>query len=246
MSTFTLKIIACLTMLIDHITAIFIPQNTGLLFHLSLFGFEKDITWYVIGRVIGRISFPIFAFLIVEGFFHTKNLKKYIARLAIFAVISEIPYDFAFWDFPNTAFMFFRQNIMLTLLLGLLTITFLDAIHRNFMDQPIFMNVFMTAVVVAGALTLVFLNGSYQELGYGVLLIVLFYMFHGRKKPMIIAFILLVGFMRGDIEFMAILAAPILYCYNGEKGRSVKYLFYWFYPVHLVVLQGIYLLMQRG
>lgn len=236
MSTFTLKMIACITMLIDHLTYFFIPKDSGFLFQVTIGGQSMDILW-VMGRTIGRIAFPIFAFLIVEGFYHTKSLKNYIMRLSIFAVIAELPYYWAFWYPADITSVVVRRNIMMTLLLGLITVALLDAIYKAYvMTNPIFMNIFMVVVIIGGGLTLIFLRGSYQEFGYGVLLMVGFYLGHRSKKNSIISFILIVGFLRPNIEFMAILAAPILYMYNGQKGRNMKYFFYIFYPAHLLIL----------
>ena len=96
LNSYQLKCIAIITMLIDHIGAVLFPENLVL-------------------RYIGRISFPIFCFLLAEGFYHTKNVKKYMMRLAVFAVLSEIPYDLAF---RNTYIEFTRQNVFFTLLIG--------------------------------------------------------------------------------------------------------------------------------
>lgn len=228
--------IACISMLIDHLTAFFVPKDSGFLFQMTIGGQDIDILW-VLGRTIGRIAFPIFAFLIVEGFFHTKSLKKYIMRLSIFAVIAELPYYWAFWYPVDITHALVRRNIMLTLLLGLLTVALLDKIQRTYSEiNPYLMNIFMVMVIVGGGFALIFLRGSYQEFGYGVLLMVGFYLGHRSKKISTIIFVLIVGFLRPNIEFMAILAAPILYLYNGQKGRNVKYLFYIFYPAHLLIL----------
>ncbi len=254
MSTFTLKIIACITMLIDHITVLFVPEDYGYLFHLDIGSYERDITLYVIGRVIGRIAFPLFAFLIVQGFFHTRNVKKYMLRLAIFALISEIPYDFAMWGFPDPKFIFFRQNIFFTLLLGLIAITCLDWIQKNYKNKiqggmnsqnaRFFTNLYSSIVIIAASVSLILINGSYLEYGYGVLVIIGFYFGYRSKWVTLIIFILLTGFLCGDIQFMAILAAPFIHLYNGEKGPSYKYAFYLFYPIHLVVLKLIQLAIE--
>lgn len=224
-------------MLIDHVTELFVPKDFGYLFHLSLGPYESDITLYVIGRVIGRIAFPLFAFLIVQGFLHTSNLKKYLLRLGIFALISEIPYDFAFWDFPNTTFLFYGQNIFFTLLLGLIAIALIEQIYQNYQEKPLFMNVFIVAVIVAASLTLITIHGSYAVNGYGVLAIIGFYFGRYSKKATLLIFILITGFLGVGLQFMAILAVPFIYLYNGEKGPSCKYAFYAFYPVHLVILR---------
>ncbi len=261
MSTFTLKIIACITMLIDHITLLFVPKDFGYLFHLSIGSYERDITLYVIGRVIGRIAFPLFAFLIVQGFLHTRNVKKYMLRLAIFAFISEIPFDFAFSEkpfgivirnFPQE--LFDQQNIFFTLILGLIAITCIDRLQKSYQDKLLrgkssynarfFVNFYSIIVIIAASVSLILIRGSYLDYGYGVLIIIGFYYGYRSKAATLIIFILLTGFLCGDIQFMAILAAPFIYRYNGEKGPSYKYAFYLFYPIHLVVLKLIQLAIE--
>ena len=96
LNSFQLKCIAIITMVIDHMGAILFPQYL----------------WF---RYVGRISFPIFCFLLAEGFFHTKNVKKYMIRLGVFAILSEIPYDLAFRD---EYLEFTRQNVFFTLCIG--------------------------------------------------------------------------------------------------------------------------------
>ena len=105
-SSAVLKYIAMLTMLIDHIAA------SGLIFLLIDAGMSTRL--YFISRMIGRIAFPIYVFLLVEGFVHTKDIKKYIIRIALFALISEVPFDLAFY---NTVFDIYHQNFMWELLI---------------------------------------------------------------------------------------------------------------------------------
>lgn len=236
MSTFALKIIACICMLIDHITAVFVDQHAGYLFHLVLGSYEMDVTVYVIGRVIGRIAFPLFAFLIVQGFMHTQNLKKYMLRLAAFALISEIPYDFAFWEFPNISLCILRQNVFFTLLAGLITISLIDMIVKQYQQKPWLMNLLQVLVIVAACLLLFLIQADYASLGYGILIMVGFYVGRYRKFSSVLIFVLLTGFLCPNLQFMAILAAPFIYFYNGMKGPSLRYAFYAFYPVHLVII----------
>lgn len=114
----TLKLIAIFTMLIDHTAATVILQmiNNGI-------GGQTLIDIYWVMRSIGRMAFPVFCFLLVEGFKYTHSREKYAARMFIFALISEIPFDLAI---NNTVLEFKSNNVFFTLLLGLLAITVLD------------------------------------------------------------------------------------------------------------------------
>ena len=102
-NSLTLKLIAIITMTLDHIAIFFFKSNSPIYYSL---------------RAVGRISFPIFAFLLTVGYFHTKNLKKYLGRLISFALITEIIYDYSFY---NRFYYSKSQNIFFTLTLGLIT-----------------------------------------------------------------------------------------------------------------------------
>ncbi|MDF1617808.1 TraX family protein [Petrocella sp. FN5] len=205
MSNTNLKIIACITMLIDHIGAILYPDVSLL-------------------RMIGRLSFPIFTFLIVEGFHHTKNIKKYGIRLGIFALISEIPYDLAF---RGNFIDFYKQNIFFTLFLGLVC---LWLYHRYKAHQPMLA---MMAVLLIGALSVI-LRTDYTI--YGISMIFLFDFFRD-KRIIACGAVGAINFMMGSmVQGLAIFALPLILAYNGKKGIHLKFLFYGFYPVHLMVL----------
>lgn len=121
----TLKWIAIVTMLIDHIGAVLFENGFIKAYNQQLSGaFSYSVThavWYadIWMRRIGRVAFPIFCFLLVEGFFHTSNRKKYALRLGIFALVSEVPFDLAF---RSSILEFTYQNVMVTLFIGFLTI----------------------------------------------------------------------------------------------------------------------------
>lgn len=205
MSNSSLKVIACLTMLIDHIGAILYPD-------ISLL------------RMIGRLSFPIFAFLVVEGFHHTQNIKKYGIRLGIFALISEIPYDLAF---RGNLIDFYRQNIFFTLFLGLVCLWF----HQRYKTHQPLIGIF--AVFFMGTLS-VLLRTDYSI--YGIVMIFLFDFFRDRRILACVS-VGVINFTMGSvIQGLAIFAMPMILAYNGKKGINLKYLFYGFYPVHLMIL----------
>ena len=193
-NSFTLKMIAIVTMLIDHIGAVLFPQTELL-------------------RIIGRIAFPIFAFTLVEGFFHTKDVKKYLMRLGILALISEIPFAFG------------HQNVFFTLFLGILMLYFIVNTPRNF----------RRVLCVLGMILLAdYLRTDYGS--WGMLMILCYYVFREKKwlKYGGIAAIN-IGAM-GYSQVYAPLALIPIALYNGKEGLKCKKFFYGFYPVHLIVL----------
>lgn len=201
LSTFALKLFACVIMLIDHIGAILLPNVIML-------------------RIIGRLSFPIFCFLIVQGYIHTRDVKKYFIRLVLFALISEIPYDLAFFGRVN----FGQQNVFFTLALGLFVIIVIDRANKI---------VSYIAFILACALAYI-LKTDYDL--FGVLLIMMLYLVRGKKiLEAITVFATNVGLCVGIQRYASIAMFPIA-LYNGKKGPSLKYFFYIFYPVHLLIL----------
>jgi len=219
MSTFALKLIAITSMLIDHVAAVFIPANS----------------WpYLICRLIGRLAFPIYAFLIVEGFYHTRNIKKYLLRLGIFALISEVPFDLAFY---NKWFYGKHQNIFFTLFLGLLTIYLINMAENKYKEKMLVVNLVNTAITLASCFLAVLLKTDYKFTG--ILLIVAFYLFRGNKLMSAITMVILSGNIIQAFSALSII--PISF-YNGKKGRNIKYLFYVFYPAHLIILYLIHLI----
>lgn len=206
LDSFSLKLIAMTSMILDHIGAILFPEMWGL-------------------RIIGRLAFPIYCFLLTEGFVHTHDQSSYLKRLFIFALISEIPYNLAFSD---QIFDFGRQNVFFTLFLGLGMLMMLskcaDRIEKG-------------AVVLIVAMIAELLHTDY---GYvGILFILCFYL--AKEKPLE-GNLLACGcnFLGGIwIQFFGILSTIPILMYNGKKGKSVKYLFYIFYPAHLLILAGI-------
>ncbi len=201
-NSFQLKCVAIVTMLIDHVGAIFFPE-------------------YLIFRYIGRIAFPIFCFLLVEGFFHTRDIRKYMFRLGIFALISEIPYDLAF---RGVALEFEKQNVFFTLFIGVALMYALEQCP----EWP----VKIVEVLLAMWFT-VLLCTDYSF--KGILLISIYYFFR-KYKWLKLGLGAVWSLLWGEIQRYSILASFLLAAYNGEKGYSFKYFFYVFYPLHLFVL----------
>ncbi|MCR5719637.1 MAG: conjugal transfer protein TraX [Lachnospiraceae bacterium] len=316
-----IKILACIIMLIDHIAAVVIlpmiragkvPEwvngIAGLINSLTgaeVRGIKVFEIVYWIGRLIGRLAFPIFAFLLVEGFIHTKDFVKYQALLILFAILSEPVFALAFYNVSDIK-LARSHNVFLTLLCGLVVMYCLKAVDEHkifgglgFLYGPALIFVGITAFslfmrwepggfikdtffngedlpfwtfikfalicgiiimmlgfgltknlsneVIAGtALKLIAIETGVMicELlktdygGGGVLVIVIFYLLRKRQKtknmltPMLLT-------VKNGFEVTTFLDIPILMRYNGKRGLKLKYVFYIFYPLHLIILHCI-------
>lgn len=218
----TLKLIAIVTMLIDHTAAVILERiDTGFVYQLM--------------RSIGRLAFPIFCFLLVEGFLHTRSVKKYALRLAAFALISDIPFDLALAGKP---FDFRNQNVYFTLLIGLLVMMGLQYINVKAVDKKSSFqkaNIIFAdfAVLSVGVVLAEFLKTDYA--GFGVLTIAVMYWLRRERflSMMVGCFTLTIMSIN---EFPAFLVLYPIWFYNGKRGLNLKYIFYAFYPVHLLIL----------
>ena len=219
MNSYHLKLIAIITMLIDHTGAVLVPSNTML---------------YLIMRCIGRISFPIFVFLLVEGFHHTKDIKKYLMRMGAFALISEIPFDLAFY---GKLLDFKHQNIFFTLTLGLFCMYLMREVEKKLYKNIILMNLMNALITLVIGFVAYILKTDYDY--RGIILIVAFYLFRESKLLRGLSLLFVSGYLLGYINVIATTAIIPIAFYNGQKGKSIKYLFYIFYPAHLLILAAI-------
>lgn len=215
-----LKLIAIISMAIDHCALILRSDLELLQFTLFSLG-GVEFTVYQLMRKIGRLAFPLFCFLIAEGFLHTRDAKKYGCRLLIFAVISEIPFNLMM---SGKLFYPSKQNVYFTLLVGMLLLYIFEN-TRGEVKKAFF------ACIVA--VISVFLKADYGL--SGALLIALIHAL--RKHPAaqaIVSYPLLSG---GKAAFAAFLPINM---YNGQRGfiqsKALKYGFYLFYPLHILVL----------
>lgn len=221
-----LKNIALVTMAIDHFAA------SDLLFAifnvLPLSSINNHLMLiYELMRTIGRIAFPIYCFLLVEGFFHTSSRKKYALRLFFFALISEIPFNLAF---QRSLFDSSYQNVFFTLLIGFLVLWMIDSFKKTtFFILP------SIVVFLAGCYLAEWLHTDYGF--HGIILITIFYLFHDYKTARTV-----IGCLSLLWEAPACLAFIPIHFYDGRKGKSLnKYFFYAFYPLHLL----LYVLLSR-
>ena len=215
MSSFGLKIIALISMLFDHCGYIFLNKVSFL-------------------NILGKFSFPIFAFQISEGYNHTKNLKLYFFRLFVFAFASQIPFMLFLNCIGSSSF---TLNIFFTLLLGLLAITIFDKCKNKFLR-------WFSVIIIAIISQLTHCDYGW----FGVTIIFLFYLFKNNKLFMNLSFIIavaikyIIAYIKFpsifDIYFMISTCLALLFInlYNNKKGRNIKYLLYIFYPLHLMIL----------
>lgn len=235
-----LKIIAVFSMLLDHI-GVAIIEN-GILKYQDghpvngMMGIPGENLWSMADfllRTIGRIAFPIFCFLLVEGFFHTRDVKKYGARLFLFALISEIPFDLAIfgkWFYPD------HQNVYVTLCIGLWVLYWYEKAFGNPIKQ--------TLVILAGSGAAVLLKCDYSV--EGIAMILLFYVFYKNKTMQTVFAGILAAIESLECYGAAALAFIPIRMYNGTRGkRNLKYLFYWFYPTHLFLLYILRLILVK-
>ena len=220
LSNFDLKLIAIITMTIDHIAIVF------------------ETSFYNFLRAVGRLSFPIFAFLLTEGYVHTKSFGKYFLRLLVLAFVSEVIYDYVFFD---SFFYLDSNNIFFTLTLGLLTILLLDKSKeivithiKDKLDANIILFFISTLIIVIMGFISIICNFSYGMLG--ILMISFFYLFK-ENFPLIVISITLSTLVVGEVmQYFSLFSLILIYFYNKKLGKKSKLFFYLYYPVHILVL----------
>lgn len=212
-----LKYLAFISMLIDHVNnAIVTPMLDGGGFLLYLSN---------IFSILGRIAFPIFIFFIVEGFFKTSNRKKYLITLLIFGVISEVPFDMFT---SKTFFDPHWNNMMFTLALCLITIWIINSI-KNKLDNKVLWYVISIIIVILFGFLAMQLSLDYDY--HAIVVAYLFYIFY--DKPILGAGL---GYLSIIKELYSFLGFGMTLTYNGKRGRQYKWLNYFFYPVHILIL----------
>ncbi|HEY8500423.1 MAG TPA: TraX family protein [Clostridia bacterium] len=235
---FQIKLIAVITMVIDH---------TGMILFPGIIMF----------RIIGRLAFPLFAFFIAEGFRHTRSVNKYLFRLFLCAVLFQIP-DWVFgseairrifisWGWESVPSINYELNIFATLFLGLAAIS----LYKKLKERHIAYSWIAVTVIAAAAQII---GADYGA--YGVFYIVVFYIAERDIRKMLIGGIILHGLyavyevafsyassgifaFTHSIQLWSLLSIGIIALYNGEQGRKMKYFFYLFYPLHMIVLYAI-------
>lgn len=230
-TSFSLHIMAMIFMLCDHLWGTIVPGADWL-------------------TCIGRLTFPIFAFMIVEGYFHTKNLKKYVYRLLVFAIISEIPFNLAM---GSRVIYPIHQNVLWSFLISIGLIYWNEKVKEKHFMQRIAVGVASVCVgYIVGLITFV---DFYHA---GILTVLVFYFFKDKKRWCYLGQILCLWYINfemlggfsyevsilGETHFIArqgiaVLALIPIWLYKGRQGyhsRALQYFYYAFYPLHLLIL----------
>ena len=231
-TSMSLHVIAMVCMLCDHLWATVVPGNDWL-------------------TCVGRLAFPIFAFLIVEGYFHTGSLRRYVGRLLLCALLSEVPFDLVM---GGTVFYPFHQNVLWTFLIALLLIRLNERARATG-------RLWVRLLTGAGTLALGYVLGLLSMADYhfaGVFTVLAFYFFRGRGWRQFAGQALALAWINLDIlsgycyqlvlaghtvllprQGLALPALIPIWLYRGRQGphgRGLRILFYSFYPVHLLLL----------
>jgi len=230
-TSFSLHIMAMLFMLCDHLWGTIVPGNDWL-------------------TCIGRLTFPIYAFMIVEGYFHTKNLKKYVGRLLLFAILSEIPFNLAM---GSSIFYPIHQNVLWSFLIAIGLIHWNEGIKGKKTWKRILVGIATVCIAyLVGIITFV------DYYNAGILMVLVFYAFRGKKWWCYLGQLICLWYinieMLGGFSYMvsvfgqtyfvtrqgfALLALIPIWLYQGKQGyhsRALQYSYYAFYPVHLLIL----------
>ena len=232
LSSFSLHILAMVFMLMDHMWATVVPGNLWL-------------------NCVGRLVFPMFAFMLVEGYHRSRSVRKYMLRLLIFAIVSEVPFDLMV---SGSLLYPFCQNVMWTLLLGLGTMYLIDRLIGGKQSLLRYLAAFAAVIVSAVLATLLMLD----YFGFGVLTVLTFYIFRGgnwisRLGQLVCLALINLELIGGLVmpvslfglsfdlpqQGFALLSLVFIWLYNGRQGphgKAVKYSFYVFYPLHMLIL----------
>lgn len=208
-----LKLIAMVTMTLDHI-GVYMPQYPGL-------------------RIIGRLAFPIFAFMIAEGCSHTRDIWRYFSSVALMAALCQIV------QYLTTGSLY--MGILVTFSLSILLVALLQ---RQLWGSA------LAALIGAFLISTVPIPGTDFRVDYGfigVLVPVTVYLVKTKwgKCLACAAMLCALGLSSGGVQWFALFSIPLLLVYNGERGKwNMKGLFYWYYPAHIAVIYGIFFILR--
>lgn len=237
----TIKIIACITMLVDHVSKVILYPLLCSMLDRGVVSFEQvlPIDYFIRFTLyaIGTIAFPLYCLLLVEGFLHTRDRKRYAKSLLIFGLISELPFDLAFFGRYarlNGTYPFYweYQNVYFTLFLGLMALWGME----HFSGKGFKHLVLQALSVAAACLAATLIASDYG--GMGIVFITVLYLCRRSRLAQTLGFLAAYMLTTGSQPpVCTLIAALLILLYSGKRGGKMpKYLFYWFYPVHIFLL----------
>lgn len=228
-SVSALKYIAVICMLLDHIAVVFL--ESGPLGQTRL-GEMMDVPL----RAVGRWSFPLFLFCLLQGYFHTHDRMKYAARLFIAAILSEIPYDFGH---TGQFFSWNQNNVIWTMFLIIVMLLCYDNVHAREKEKDIRLCYY--GMIWSGVALLAYIGRT----DYGFAAVTAATVLYFCQKRQTFGYglsILVLSVLMSPVEALALPTVFFVRRYNHERGRQNPYFFYLFYPLHFVFLRILYLL----
>lgn len=237
LSGFALKRIAVASMIVDHVGSIllrammvpYLSEGT-----VTVNGDSPAALWRLMEArevcdVLGSIAFPLFCFLMAEGFLHSRDRVGYGLRMGLFALLSEVPFDLAHYQRPLDLRL---QNVLFTLTVSLFTLLLMAGAEDRWPERRAARDGAIAGITLAGAGAAYLLRGEYVFLG--VFAVVLFYLLREKgwlrvlgAAPLLVA------------SPWVLLAAPLVLLYSGERGKGSKWFFYCFYPLHFLALAAV-------
>lgn len=216
-----LKLIAMISMVFDHVGDTFFPEQTWM-------------------RLIGRLALPLFAFCVSEGFRYTRDRSKYLIRLGIFALVSELPFDLLTAGRLELG----HQNVMLTFFLAILALIVYDKIAGR--GKGVWRKILGVLAAAAFGVAAQLLGADYGFFAVG--LVFVFYVSRdlGRTGQAGCSLLYQLALRNVGIYLWGAVSSLVLLCYNGKKGRGLKWLFYVFYPGHMLLLWLLKLWLARA
>lgn len=251
----SIKIIAYITMFVDHFSKIVLSYMlNNVWFPMSLNGTIPTTQYYNIDNFIrftlygiGSISFPLFCFLIAEGYGHTQNKKYYMGRILLFALLSEIPFDIGFFSDYSIKEKTFPcywkyQNVFFTYFIAISCLLLLERVEKYFDKNMIKKNWFFLVEIFFVTIAVLLSESLKSDYGgQGILFISAFYFLRKRRFLRVVAFLLIyIVFTGNQPTLFLLLSAIIMLLYSGQKGKwNMKWFGYIFYPAHIIILKLI-------
>lgn len=236
-SSFALKRVAVASMVIDHIGSFLLRAMMAPYRVDGMLVVNQDspailrqlMLWRELCDILGAIAFPIFCFLVAEGFLHTRDRLRYGRQMLWFALLSEIPYTLAHYQ---TFFSYRLQNVMFTLACAILTLLLISKVEERQVERKVLRWGMTAAAIAAGMVMAYLMRGEYVFMGPLTVSLVYLLRDKGRLRIAGLAPLLVVS------PWTA-LAVPFLLLYNGERGKGSKWFFYLFYPAHFLVFAAL-------